>query len=114
MPDDVYVKMQTVAENIISLTTYESTEEIEKAVKSARYKEDQWIGGIFDALVLLREIPAADVEPVRHGRWIECKHEGQMAQYCSECGSDPGVIYIYKRCPECGAYMDKEEEDGTL
>ena len=60
---------------------------------------------------VIMKIPAADVEPVRHGRWIEYKHEGQMAQYCSECGSDPGVIYIYKRCPECGAKMDKEADD---
>ena len=54
----------------------------------------------------IRDFPAADVELVRHGRWIEYKHEGQMAQYCSECGSDPGVIYIYERCPECGAHMN--------
>lgn len=54
----------------------------------------------------MNNLKAADVEPVVHGRWIEYEHEGQMAQYCSECGSDPGVIYIYERCPECGAYMN--------
>lgn len=68
-----------------------------------KYCEENWIVLNVDAV---NKQPAADVEPVRRGRWIEYKHEGQMAQYCSECGSDPGVIYIYERCPECGAYMN--------
>lgn len=71
-----------------------------------------------EAVNHIMPIPAADVEPVVHGQWIEYKHEGQMAQYCSECGSDPGVIYIYGRCPECGAYMDakrgrEDNDDAT-
>lgn len=68
-----------------------------------KYCEENWIALNVDAV---NKQPEADVEPVVHGRWIEYEHEGQMAQYCSECGSDPGVIYIYRRCPECGAYMN--------
>lgn len=130
--NDVYIKLQTVVENIVSLTTYESVEEIEKAVKSARYKEDQWIGGIFDALVSLREIPAADVEPVRHGYWVYKMRE--LIRYEDVTGTDPlgGVQTVNVKthvrgpvpycslcnalaadsfldyCPRCGAKMDGE------
>ena len=125
MPNDVYVKLQTVSENIVSLTIYESAEEIEKAVKSARYKEDQWIGGVFDALVSLREIPAADVAEVRHGRWevgdyAEPDHHGVCVDhypggglYCTEClhGWKRERVEGFEYCPNCGAKMDKEEDD---
>ena len=111
MPNDVYVKLQTVVENIVSLTTYESAEEIEKAVKSARYKEDQWIGGIFDALMLLREIPAADVELVRHGRWIKQELAPSKKLFCSEC-SLVKPKWGNNYCPGCGAKMDAEPPKG--
>lgn len=73
----------------------------------------------------LERIPAADVEPVRHGRW---EYDSDHIPHCSECGTialQRRKLYleekIYdvpfvlsKRCPECGAKMDaeppKEEE----
>lgn len=55
-------------------------------------------------------IPAADVEPVRHGRWIvlESYRDGGTAQRCSECRE---LMYFYRttprnHCPNCGAKMD--------
>jgi hypothetical protein len=63
-------------------------------------------------------IPAADVEPVRHGKWIPINRInpawGQfgVAQHkCSECGSEE--VIARKRCPECGAKMMGEEDDGN-
>ena len=63
----------------------------------------------------LDEIPAADVEPVRHGRWI-LYGEGYD---CSECKKwvDGDIRYSFEDrtpflpvyCPFCGAKMDKEE-----
>lgn len=56
--------------------------------------------------IAIAAIPAADVEEVEHGDWVEyTNRDGQMACYCSACGSDPGVLYLYRRCPECGAHM---------
>jgi hypothetical protein len=50
-------------------------------------------------------IPAADVVPVRHGRWMS----GDMPTYggykCSVCGENT-VHYKAKYCPNCGARMD--------
>lgn len=64
----------------------------------------------------LEELPTADVEPVRHGRWLL---DSSGAEFCSECGEypfDDGEYHISgwssKYCPNCGAKMDKEEEHG--
>lgn len=55
----------------------------------------------------LNSIPAADVAPVRHGRWIDSSN-GWM---CSECEQDN--TYAKPYCPNCGARMDKEADDET-
>lgn len=76
---------------------------------------------------LLMRIPAADVEPVRHGRWEGYTH----SRYCGidECGEPiyrDGTVYYCSNpkcrrktvvkenfCPSCGAKMDLEDENGT-
>ena len=58
----------------------------------------------------LRVLPAADVQPVRHGHW-EDKY-GLIC--CSLCG-DPWAVdestmaYSFNYCPNCGARMDGEQ-----
>ncbi len=59
-------------------------------------------GKIFKMVAMF---PAADAEPVRHGRWIE---EEPAVYKCSECGftfttGDPIEKFVYCRC---GAKMD--------
>ena len=60
----------------------------------------------------LRGMPAADVAPVRHGRWIERKSfhaDGGVSAKCSVCKND--VQYLgnpLNYCPNCGAKMDGE------
>ena len=57
-------------------------------------------------------IPAADVAPVRHGRWI---NKGEYA-VCTECGGRSGTQYDgvepvplrAQFCPNCGAKMAGE------
>nr|DAF00472.1 MAG TPA: zinc-ribbon domain protein [Herelleviridae sp.] len=58
----------------------------------------------------IMDIPAADVAPVRHGRWID---KGEYA-VCTECGGRSGTQYdgvepislMTQFCPNCGAKMD--------
>ena len=75
----------------------------------------------------LNSVPAANVEPVRNGRWEEYTH----SYYCGvdEYGEprwvDRAVYYCYnpkcrrktvvkeKYCPSCGAKMCLEDENGT-
>lgn len=61
------------------------------------------------------ELPAADVAPVRHGRW---KYNTDFQVWnCSECGENPhkgtGVVVSEENlpayCPHCGARMDGAE-----
>lgn len=63
---------------------------------------------------IVNEIPAADVEPVKHGHW---KHVAGMNSKCSECDRYFPVSEFDKRpfdvnyCPNCGAKMDGESDD---
>lgn len=57
-------------------------------------------------------VPAADVEPVRHGRWVPSKFRNEIER-CSKCGKvfRHSSFYGYKFCPSCGTKMDLEDED---
>ena len=57
---------------------------------------------------------AADVAPVRHGRWIDAYPDieaNPMFMYgiCSECGFEQGISKYLNYCPNCGAKMDGAE-----
>ena len=68
----------------------------------------------FETLVSdLRDMKAADVAPVRHGRWV--LDEKRYVIYCSECGEVSGYSLNLRDvreenhyCPNCGAIMDLE------
>ena len=57
---------------------------------------------------VINTLPAADVRPVRHGRWVS----GDMPTYggfkCSVCGKNT-VHYKANYCPNCGARMGATE-----
>ena len=63
--------------------------------------------------------PSADVEPVRHGHWIE--HDEDIwsnEAECSEChkrighsGLPDRFLREFKYCHNCGAKMDKENSE---
>lgn len=75
------------------------------------------------AFAELRKLPAADVAPVRHGRWeeadwIEPDDRGfelirtpKAAWRCSECRNCFKKELLWKNnyCPNCGAKMDGAE-----
>lgn len=57
----------------------------------------------------IQDAPAVDVEPVRHGKWVN------MCE-CSVCGRAYGprnAVHIqhYHYCPKCGAKMDGRTDD---
>ena len=61
---------------------------------------------------IITYFPTADVEPVRHGRWIEKQEKDTFAGYlysyeCSECGRVKQRKEPY--CSNCGAKMDLED-----
>ena len=65
-----------------------------------------------DVRKALQMTPTADVQEVRHGRWISNDLGGyKWAYYCSECGWVDGYPFNdrHKYCPHCGAKMDAKE-----
>lgn len=67
-----------------------------------------------DLVDIFSEIPAADVAPVVHARWIHSRYEDCSEQFelvkCSQCNHEAYAMAFYVRggnyCPACGAKMD--------
>ena len=52
---------------------------------------------------LIKQAPAADVAPVRHGRW---KNGGNgLYDTCLACGKEIYLAIPMNYCPNCGALM---------
>lgn len=61
-------------------------------------------------------IPAADVAPVVHGRWVEKFFTNDRQRVCSAChctvrqpSYDRGETALFNYCPHCGAHMKEGE-----
>lgn len=69
--------------------------------RAGEYPETMLVEAVHGALLI---VPAADVAPVRHGRWV-INSDGYYPQ-CSQCMDEPqgGVMTDY--CPNCGTKMD--------
>lgn len=73
-----------------------------------------------DLVDIFAGIPAADVEPVVHGRWDDSGRYtfpgGSTAVRCTECGCALTVsefrLNNWNYCPVCGAKMDGGVDDG--
>ena len=77
--------------------------ERESAIKSLLNDAPEQVGySREDAADCIRYMDAADVAPVRHGRWL---HRKNGVAYCSECEID-AVEDETEYCPNCGAKMD--------
>lgn len=69
----------------------------------------------------LYELPAADVAPVVHARWIHSRYEDCSEQFelvkCSQCNHEAYAMAFYVRggnyCPACGAKMDGGDNDAV-
>ena len=102
MPTDDYIK-RSDAKKILSLLPADlDAETMQRCIEA------------------MSRVPAADVEPVTHGRWIERMLDNfrKYESACSECGARYIGNYDqycepteFSYCPNCGAKMDKEEDD---
>lgn len=64
-----------------------------------------------DAIHVLNAIPAADVAPVRYGRWI-FDSGIDFCYKCSECQSKKPPHYVGANyCPNCGVKMNGERKE---
>lgn len=78
---------------------------------------DEWSKGwdkaIDTAVKAVEKLPAVDVAPVKHGKWIKATKPYPYYDYrCSACGCEEyrhidskGKVRIMNFCPNCGADM---------
>ena len=67
----------------------------------------------------IERLPAADVAPVVHGKWVHIRYDRSFGQFdvvkCSRCGLEAYAMAYHVRdgnyCPRCGARMDGGNED---
>ena len=84
------------------------------------FKPHRYFKISFDTLVGdLRVMKAADVSPVRHGRWIMGTGENGLQtghRKCSRCGEIVKYGYslygVHNFCNYCGAKMDGDDVNG--
>ena len=103
-------------------------DDFEKEIEAgnAALDEDVWINkGLRIAIRDIKDIKTADVQPVKHGKWLshhaiwidQPKIEGWFVQAkCSECEKWAHVMNPYTKsvdyecCPHCGVRMDGDVE----
>lgn len=106
MPNNDYILRSDALKAILGVSIYDTIEELEGARTIA---ENTWADGLYDAYKIIEEeVDAADVEPVRHGRWMSI-YEDPDTLYCSECRILCFRRFASNYCPHCGAKMDGEE-----
>lgn len=95
---------------------YIERQAVEKMLENAQIiTYGEWCGYCTDD-VNLDSIPAADVAPMRHGRWILTHRQAASAIFkCSECGREETFDSFHRleNTPycHCGALMDWTEEE---
>lgn len=100
------------------MTEYIERKVLDKALTvAAAADSDKRRRAWVEAISIVHDIPAADVAPVVHGKWIGVWGDGYANGFivyeefeCSQCGcvhhADGEPTWDY--CPQCGARMDGE------
>ena len=68
--------------------------------------------GAWETQNRVRELPAADVQPVKRGRWVwdsNAPYRDYGAYKCSNCGSH--IDFEENYCYNCGAKMEQKDSD---
>ena len=88
---------------VLTMAEYIERETAVSAVMAAK-----WVDGSDGAMAMeiVASPPAADVAPVRHGRW-----QGSSGDTCSVCGEEcfdwsNMRAFLYPYCPYCNTKMD--------
>lgn len=71
-----------------------------EALRDALYDADAIT---MNGVKILNQFPSADVEPVRHGRWLCVDTDTEQFFLCNRCKKKE--YWESKYCPNCGADM---------
>ena len=65
---------------------------------------------VAECLRMIDDAPTADVQEVRHGRWLDHKHtDTVICSECKKCFCDEKPY-----CPNCGAKMDGGADNESI
>ncbi|MGN0509472.1 MAG: hypothetical protein ACI4GX_09550 [Ruminococcus sp.] len=104
-----YIERDEILQRLIGIGGCDATDEWDKG----------YDGAIDAAISIVDCAPAADVQPVKHGRWITS--EIAIDSGCTSCSCCHSEYYIgdlqalegdngfVMYCPNCGARMDGDE-----
>lgn len=87
----------------MKITEYIEKEKLKEAL--CPYSDTNYAQDMETILRIVDEFPAADVAPVKHGKWFD---KGSLSCRCSNCGCKSPKEYDF--CPNCGVKMDFEKE----
>ena len=95
----------------------EQSEECQKAFEELGGESGIYADAYNDLAEDFYSIPAADVAPVVHGRWVSVA--GKRDRICSRCLRDEPYknadddAEVFEFCPHCGAKMDGGDSDAA-
>ena len=85
--------------------------ELNKTYDNMNAMGAQFYCGFMNAVHRIKDFPAADVAPVRHGRW---ERTADGAALCTACKRKMNPSqYGYAFCSLCGAIMDGGQNNET-
>ncbi len=70
--------------------------------------DDMYIRGYGEAISNMEDEPVADVQEVKHGKWLPYRFGLEVVK-CSICGAVYEGGDSFRFCPKCDARMDLEE-----
>ena len=100
MAEKEYIEREAVINALNDIGGYNGSSEV---------WSDGWNEAINEAINVIKNIPAADVAPVRHGRWVKEKRDVLIHWHCSACRECYFLdVPNAKYCPHCGCKMDMD------
>ena len=100
------------------MSDYISREDVIKKIAEIQDKATTGIEDVayYRAIKIIRDMPAADVQPVKRGSWIAENRDNRRYADCYTCTNCHCYIYTYTLmkacdfdfCPNCGARMTEE------
>lgn len=115
-----YIERKRAIKELIGWETDPTDEKIEYTLKNIP-TADVVSKGLYEQIKFERDIAMEQLQEngiafgadVQRGRWLfVCEHANQLDYECENCRNhiqtinEPDYILTYKRCPNCGAYMD--------
>ena len=74
----------------------------------------QSLGDIVDIREIVNDVPTADVQTVKHGKWILDEDSSSEEEKCYRCSNCKAILeedykwHNHNYCYNCGTRMDKE------